>query len=210
MEITGVQPLQCDTPTWHWRRRISISHVFLSLHVKLTQLDTNPIFAHVRKPQRARQISSLELRSAMNETELLERHQGLTTGTLPWLTLLRLTGLSLHFDVRKTTGPSIQYWMRTIRWRSRCYSWEWFYLIQLLSVVTFAQSMLRWPKKVHNYFKVDFSSLSYVRLNWILFEQWNNTIHLVMDGWTALIVTSFLGIVIVWYDGKIHCAIHES
>lgn len=38
----------------------------------------------------------------------------------------------------------------------------------------------------------------------------NNTIHIVMDGWTAPIVASFLGIVVVWYeDGKIHRAILE-
>ena len=120
---------------------------FLFSHVNPTQLVTNPIIGHARKLQKAQQISSLELRSATNETELLERQRRLTTGAQPQLTLLQPTGLSSHFNVQKTTGPSIQYWMRTIRWRSRCYGREWFYLIQLLSVMTFAQSTLRWPKK---------------------------------------------------------------
>ncbi|KAF8219552.1 hypothetical protein L208DRAFT_1339232, partial [Tricholoma matsutake] len=36
------------------------------------------------------------------------------------------------------------------------------------------------------------------------------TIHLVLDGWTAPIVASFLGIVVVWYsNGIIHRAILE-
>lgn len=38
----------------------------------------------------------------------------------------------------------------------------------------------------------------------------NNTVHLVMDGWTSPIVASFLGIVVVWYEaGEIHQAILE-
>jgi hypothetical protein len=38
----------------------------------------------------------------------------------------------------------------------------------------------------------------------------NSTIHLVLDGWTAPIVASFLGLVVVWFDkGVIHRAILE-
>jgi hypothetical protein len=38
----------------------------------------------------------------------------------------------------------------------------------------------------------------------------NITIHLVIDGWTAPIVASFLGIVVVWYEqGVIYRAILE-
>jgi hypothetical protein len=37
-----------------------------------------------------------------------------------------------------------------------------------------------------------------------------STIHLVLDGWTAPIVASFLGIVVVWFsDGIVHRAILE-
>ena len=36
----------------------------------------------------------------------------------------------------------------------------------------------------------------------------NSTIHLVLDGWTAPIVASFLGIVVVWFqEGVIYCAV---
>ena len=38
----------------------------------------------------------------------------------------------------------------------------------------------------------------------------NSTIHLVLDGWTAPIVASFLGIVVVWFEeGVIHRAVLE-
>jgi hypothetical protein len=38
----------------------------------------------------------------------------------------------------------------------------------------------------------------------------NSTIHLVLDGWTAPIVASFLGLVVVWFDeGVIHRAVLE-
>jgi hypothetical protein len=38
----------------------------------------------------------------------------------------------------------------------------------------------------------------------------NSTIHLVLDGWTAPIVASFLGIVVVWFqEGVIHCVVLE-
>jgi len=38
----------------------------------------------------------------------------------------------------------------------------------------------------------------------------NSAIHLVLDGWTSPIVSSYLGLVVVWYqDGLIHHAILE-
>jgi hypothetical protein len=38
----------------------------------------------------------------------------------------------------------------------------------------------------------------------------NSTIHLVLDGWTAPIVASFLGIVVVWVsEGTIYRAVLE-
>jgi hypothetical protein len=38
----------------------------------------------------------------------------------------------------------------------------------------------------------------------------NSTIYLVLDGWTAPIVASFLGIVVVWFqEGVIYCAVLE-
>jgi hypothetical protein len=38
----------------------------------------------------------------------------------------------------------------------------------------------------------------------------NSTIHLVLDGWTAPIVASFLGIVVVWFEeGVIYRAVLE-
>lgn len=38
----------------------------------------------------------------------------------------------------------------------------------------------------------------------------DGTVHIVMDGWTSPLVSSILGIVVVWYvDGKIHRAILE-
>jgi hypothetical protein len=38
----------------------------------------------------------------------------------------------------------------------------------------------------------------------------NSTIHLVLDGWTAPIVVSFLGIVVVWFqEGVIYRAVLE-
>lgn len=38
----------------------------------------------------------------------------------------------------------------------------------------------------------------------------NRAVHLVLDGWSAPIVASFLGIVVVWYDeGIIYRAILE-
>ncbi|KAF8224923.1 hypothetical protein L208DRAFT_1508099, partial [Tricholoma matsutake] len=38
----------------------------------------------------------------------------------------------------------------------------------------------------------------------------NSTIHRVLDGWTAPIVASFLGLVVVWFDeGVIHHAVLE-
>ncbi|KAF8218613.1 hypothetical protein L208DRAFT_1349570, partial [Tricholoma matsutake] len=48
-------------------------------------------------------------------------------------------------------------------------------------------------KNVHNYFMA-----------------LNSTIHLVLEGWTAPIVASFLGIVVVWFqEGVIYCAVLE-
>ncbi len=42
------------------------------------------------------------------------------------------------------------------------------------------------------------------------FQALNGTIHLVLDGWTAPIVASYLGIVVVWFSqGVIHRAILE-
>ena len=38
----------------------------------------------------------------------------------------------------------------------------------------------------------------------------NSTIHLVLDGWTAPIVASFLGLVVVWFhEGVIYRAVLE-
>ncbi|KAF8224602.1 hypothetical protein L208DRAFT_1310230, partial [Tricholoma matsutake] len=38
----------------------------------------------------------------------------------------------------------------------------------------------------------------------------NSTIHIVLDGWTAPIVASFLGLVVVWFhEGVIYCAVLE-
>ncbi|GBE85912.1 hypothetical protein SCP_0804360 [Sparassis crispa] len=42
------------------------------------------------------------------------------------------------------------------------------------------------------------------------FKKRNRSIHLAIDGWTAPIVASYLGIVVIWYDmGKIHRAVLE-
>jgi hypothetical protein len=41
-------------------------------------------------------------------------------------------------------------------------------------------------------------------------KAWNSTIHLVLDGWTAPIIASFLGIVVVWFEeGVIYYAVLE-
>jgi len=41
-------------------------------------------------------------------------------------------------------------------------------------------------------------------------QQLNSTIHLVLDGWTSPLVSSYLGLVVVWFDqGQIHRAILE-
>ena len=38
----------------------------------------------------------------------------------------------------------------------------------------------------------------------------NSAVHVVLDGWTAPLVSSYLGIVVVWYsEGVIHRAILE-
>ncbi|KAF8798621.1 hypothetical protein BYT27DRAFT_7123024, partial [Phlegmacium glaucopus] len=38
----------------------------------------------------------------------------------------------------------------------------------------------------------------------------NSTIHLALDGWTSPLISSYLGLVVVWFDqGVIHRAILE-
>ncbi|KAF8799387.1 hypothetical protein BYT27DRAFT_7217763 [Phlegmacium glaucopus] len=42
------------------------------------------------------------------------------------------------------------------------------------------------------------------------FLQLNSTVHLALDGWTSPLISSYLGLVVVWFDqGVIHRAILE-
>ncbi len=44
----------------------------------------------------------------------------------------------------------------------------------------------------------------------IFIQKLDSTIHLVLDGWTSPLVSSYLGLVVVWYEkGYIHRAILE-
>ena len=41
-------------------------------------------------------------------------------------------------------------------------------------------------------------------------QKLNSAIHLVLDGWTSPLVSSYLGLVVVWFDqGLIHRAVLE-
>jgi hypothetical protein len=55
---------------------------------------------------------------------------------------------------------------------------------------------------VMNYFLVLFINHSTVNYQLILcyLKALNSVIHLVLDGWTAPIVASYLGLVVVWHD----------
>jgi hypothetical protein len=69
---------------------------------------------------------------------------------------------------------------------------------------------LELSKRVREYFVVNTNFFTSCSLSLSAFQCRNNTVHIVMDGWTAPIVASFLGIVVVWYEsGKIHRAILE-
>jgi len=63
---------------------------------------------------------------------------------------------------------------------------------------------------VKNYFMVLYFFLTN-KLKLLMKEQsLNSAMHLVLDGWTSPIVSSYLGLVVVWYqNGLIHQAILE-
>lgn len=61
---------------------------------------------------------------------------------------------------------------------------------------------------VANYFFVSIESTPLVSNISCMKQALNTAVHLVLDGWTAPIVASYLGVVVVWcIDGQIHCAV---
>ena len=63
-------------------------------------------------------------------------------------------------------------------------------------------------KHVQNHFQACFPIFYILLFNYMHKYGLNSTIHLVLDGWTAPIVASYLGLVVVWYEnGWVHKAI---